>query len=52
MHEVPSVTYETFYKRKGKGREKDFFWGVLSYGGMEEMMSNLSGYELYLSLVR
>ena len=26
MHEIPSVTYETFYKRKGNGRGKDFFF--------------------------
>ena len=24
MHEIPSVTYEAFYKRRGKPRENDF----------------------------
>ena len=38
MHEIPSVTYEAFYKRKGNGRERDFL-GVLPYGWMEEILS-------------
>lgn len=25
MHEIPSVTYEAFYKRKENGREKGLF---------------------------
>ena len=51
MHELPGVTYETFYKRKGNGREKDllfypivglrrlcnFEWlrAIVEFGGIE-----------------
>jgi len=43
MHEIPSVTYEAFYKRKGNGREKDLLFTLLLDGGDYVI---LSGYEL------
>ena len=46
MHELTSVTYEAFYKRKGNGREKDLLFTLLLDGGDYVI---LSGYKLYLS---
>ena len=43
MHEISSVTYEAFYKRKGNGRENDLFFTLLLNGGDYVI---LSGYEL------
>ena len=43
MHEIPSFTYETFYKRKGNGREKDLLFTLLLDGGDYVIFS---GYEL------
>ena len=43
MHEIPSVTYETFYKRKGNERGEDLLFTLLLDGGDYVI---LSGYEL------
>ena len=39
MHDMPSVTYEDSYKRRGKPWEKGPFFGGESYCWMDEMMS-------------
>ena len=43
MHKIPSVIYETFYKRKGNEREEDL-WFTLWLDGRDYVI--LSGYEL------